>query len=461
LRGYRIELGEIEHVMSQHPAVRQVVVVAREDVPGDKRLVAYIVAAQASAGVLDDVRARLRSALPDYMVPAHIVALDALPLTPNGKVDRKALPAPSGAAATGESTSYVAPTTELETSLAVAWERVLGIPRVGVHDNFFDLGGDSLKVLNLIVEMERNAGIEIDLGSVFKFPTIAALVKSIGNAGAKDASMAVPLQPDGEGRPVFCLCGISMYRDFASSLGKDQPVFGVYVPEEQALAKGAMKGEKVHIDVARLAKSYYEAIRRVSPNGPYRLAGSSFGGIVALEVASMLRREGAEVELVALLDTLSPRGIRRNWVKWFYRRAGQVIRGEAPRKLLRELSKLQDRMVARGWLPGTRDPAQVAEDAHALKQEAYFAAIGTWKARRLVADFQVILFRATDQFWGPQDELDEDYGWRHYLSGPLSIVDVGGDHLGILKNPHVEELGRRVREHLASTEGTAERKISA
>lgn len=461
VRGYRIELGEIEHAISQHPGVRQVVVVAREDAPGDKRLVAYVVAPQAPAALMDELRARLRGSLPDYMVPALFVLLETLPLTPNGKIDRKALPAPAGGAGRSDAASYVAPTTELETSLAVAWEHVLGIARVGIHDNFFDLGGDSLKVLNLIVEMERNAGIDIDLGAVFKFPTIATLVKSLGDAGARDASMAVALQPEGDGPPVFCLCGISMYRDFAASLGKDQPVFGVYVPEEQALAKGAMKGAKVHVDVATLARSYCDAIRRVLPNGPYRLAGSSFGGIVALEVASMLRREGVDVEIVALLDTLSPRGIRRNWVKWFYRRAGQVIRGEAPRKVLRELSKLQDRLVARGWLPGVRDAAQVALEAHALKQEAYFAAIGTWKARRLVADFQVVLFRATEQHWGPQDELDEDYGWHHYLSGPLAIVDVVGDHLGILKPPYVQELGRRVREHLFARRDVRARDISA
>jgi thioesterase domain-containing protein len=179
------------------------------------------------------------------------------------------------------------------------------------------------------------------------------------------------------------------------------------------------------------------------------LAGSSFGGIVALEVASMMRRDGEQVELVALLDTLSPRGIRRNWVKWVYRRVSQVISGDAPRKILRELSKVQDRLVARGWLPGTRDPARVVNDAHALKQAAYFAAIGTWKARRLVTDFKVILFRASDQYWGPQDELDDDYGWHHYLTGPLSVVNVSGEHLGILENPHVANLGRRVLESLS------------
>jgi amino acid adenylation domain-containing protein len=446
LRGYRIELGEIEACLARHPRVRQAVAVARE-VAGEKRLVAYVVSDDSSGELVEEMRARLRGALPDYMVPAHFVRLDALPQTPNGKVDRKALPAPR-TADVSRAGSYVAPTTELEISLADAWQRVLGIARVGVNENFFELGGNSLTVLKLLVEMERTTGIELNLGAIFQRPTISALVKSFDSDTARDASMVVPLQPEGDGRPIFCLCGISMYRELASSLGKRQPVFGVYVPEEQSLTRQALKGAKLDISIPRLAQAYYEAVLRASPRGPYRLAGSSFGGIVALEVASMMRREGADVELVALLDTLSPRGIRRNWVKWAYRRAGQLVRGEAPRKLLRELSKFQDRLVARGWIPGTRDPAHVAEEAFELKQDAYYAAIGTWKTRALIADFKVILFRARDQDWGPQDELDDDYGWHHYLSEPPTVVAVSGDHLGILKSPHVADLGRKVQEHL-------------
>jgi amino acid adenylation domain-containing protein len=450
LRGYRIELGEIEACIARHPAVRQSVVVAREDVPGDRRLVAYVVSDTPQPDLAEELRSLLRTAVPDYMVPAHFVTLESLPLTPNGKVDRKALPAPMAADLATSIDSYVAPRTELETSLAVAWQRVLGVERVGVEDNFFELGGDSLKVVKLIIEIENASSIHIDLGAIFKFPTIASLVKALGSDAAKEASMAVPLQSAGDGRPIYCLCGINMYQEFAHSLGKGQPVFGVYIPEEQALTRDALRGAKLDVDIPRLAKSYYAAIVKTSPRGPYRLAGSSFGGIVALEVASMMRHDGVDVELVALLDTLSPRGIRRNWVKWAYRRASQVVSGEAAHKLLREFSKIQDKLVARGWIPGTRDAYHVAEEAYSLKQEAYFAAIGTWKTRRLVTDFKVVLFRASDQGWGAHNELDDDYGWHHYLTGPIAIVDVRGDHLGILKSPHVAELGRRVGECLTS-----------
>jgi amino acid adenylation domain-containing protein len=462
LRGYRIELGEIEACIARHSGVRQVVVVAREDVPGDKRLVAYIVPNQPPPDLVEQLRAQLRAAVPDYMVPAHFVSLDVLPLTPNGKVDRKALPAPRDTELASGAGTYVAPRTELEISLASAWQRVLGIARVGIHDNLFDLGGNSLAVVKLMLEMEKATGIEIALGTIFRFPTIAGLVGSFGSGAAEDASLIVPLQPEGDGLPVFCLSGILLYQEFANSLGKGQPVFGVYVAEEHALTKQALRGEKVDISSAQLAKGYYDAIVRVAPKGPYRLAGVSFGGIVALEVASMMRRNGAPVEMVVLLDTLSPRATRRNWIKWALRRARQLMTGEGRSKALRKLASIREKFVARLSATSERDEARAAEDAHAIKQAAFYAAIHKWTADRLSADFRIVLFRASDQDWGPAFDFEHDYGWHHYLGGPLLVVDVSGDHLGILKTPHVAELGRKVQEHLSlTTFGLADRQGEA
>jgi hypothetical protein len=143
IRGFRIELGEIEAVLGQHPDVTEVVVVVREEVASDKRLVAYVVAAKEAAGLIEELKDYLRNQLPEYMVPAHFSILPGLPLTPNGKVDRKALPAPSYARP--ESTRpYVAPRSSEEESLASIWASVLGVPRVSIEDNFFELGGDSI-----------------------------------------------------------------------------------------------------------------------------------------------------------------------------------------------------------------------------------------------------------------------------------------------------------------------------
>ncbi|RKH36324.1 non-ribosomal peptide synthetase, partial [Corallococcus llansteffanensis] len=141
LRGFRLELGEIEAALARQPGVREVAVLVREDVPGDKRLVAYLVLAPDSPSV-SELRRALQQQLPGYMVPAHLLPLDALPLTPNGKLDRRALPAPD--ARPSLDTGFVAPQSALEQQLASAWQSVLRLDKVGVHDNFFDLGGNSL-----------------------------------------------------------------------------------------------------------------------------------------------------------------------------------------------------------------------------------------------------------------------------------------------------------------------------
>jgi amino acid adenylation domain-containing protein len=173
IRGFRIELGEIEAAIRSQPTVREAVVLAREDRPGDRRLVAYIVTTGAVPAVEQDLRVRLRAELPEYMVPSVIVPLDALPLSPNGKVDRKSLPAPDeGARPTG--LEYVAPRTGLEKTVSDVWASVLGKATVGVEDNFFDLGGNSILLLQVVAHA-RKAGIEVTPLDMFRFPTVRAL----------------------------------------------------------------------------------------------------------------------------------------------------------------------------------------------------------------------------------------------------------------------------------------------
>jgi len=194
IRGFRIELGEIESALLTQPQVREAVVLAREDVAGDKRLVAYVVP-QAGDEAIDQARLRavLLATLPEYMVPGHYVVLERMPLTPNGKVDRKALPAPQY---TRIDLGYVAPRTQTEAALAAIWAEVLKLDRVGIHDNFFELGGHSLLTVTVIERMRR-AGLQVDVGALFATPTVAGLAATAG-AGADE--VAVP--PNGI--PIGC-----------------------------------------------------------------------------------------------------------------------------------------------------------------------------------------------------------------------------------------------------------------
>ena len=178
IRGLRIELGEIETALATLPGVRDAVVLAREDVPGEKRLVAYVVPAGPSAPAPRELRALLQPTLPAHLIPADFVLLDILPLTPNGKVDRRALPAPE-ADRPNLVDAYAAPRTPTEATLADIWMEVLGVPRVGVHDNFFELGGHSLSATRVVSRVRTRCGVELTLRSVFDSPTISALAEAI------------------------------------------------------------------------------------------------------------------------------------------------------------------------------------------------------------------------------------------------------------------------------------------
>ncbi|HEV2583249.1 MAG TPA: amino acid adenylation domain-containing protein, partial [Ktedonobacteraceae bacterium] len=179
IRGFRIELGEIEARLAEHPTVHEATVVAREDTPGDKRLVAYVVAAEnAESDLAAILRTHLSARLPEYMVPAAYVRLDALPLTPNGKLDRKALPAPEGDAYARQ--AYAPPQGEIEQTLATLWAELLGIERISRHDNFFELGGHSLLAVQLM-ERLRRLGLGAEVRTLFATPTLAELAAILGS----------------------------------------------------------------------------------------------------------------------------------------------------------------------------------------------------------------------------------------------------------------------------------------
>jgi len=197
LRGFRIELGEVESVLNEHPSIRESVVILGEDIAGDKRLIAYLVAEPSVELASSELRHVLREKLPDFMIPSVFVNLDKMPLTPNGKVDRQALPAPEGKLLK-QGTNYVIPRTPLEKSLADIWSEILGLERVGVEDNFFDLGGHSLTATRVISQIRERLYMEIPLRELFNFPTVAGLARRIklraacGSLSGRQPAAALP-----------------------------------------------------------------------------------------------------------------------------------------------------------------------------------------------------------------------------------------------------------------------------
>ncbi|HKG94775.1 MAG TPA: amino acid adenylation domain-containing protein [Gemmatimonadaceae bacterium] len=189
IRGHRIELGEIEAALKAQPGVHETVVVAREDVAGDKRLVGYVTAVPGGEVTLDGAELRnvLRSSLPEYMVPSHVVVLETMPRTPNGKTDRKGLPSPdqvAGASSAAEAAAYVPPGNDLEQQIAAIWQEVLHAPQVGMQDNFFDLGGHSMLVVKVSVKLKAALGRNVAITDLFRFPTVRSLAAHLGGGAA-------------------------------------------------------------------------------------------------------------------------------------------------------------------------------------------------------------------------------------------------------------------------------------
>jgi AMP-binding enzyme/Phosphopantetheine attachment site/AMP-binding enzyme C-terminal domain len=196
IRGFRIELGEIETALAQHTAIREAVVLADGSGPMDTRLVAYTVSDTTSPSAAE-LRAFLRNSLPDYMVPSAFVALDVLPTTPNGKLDRRALPSPDGGRSDTEST-YVAPTTDLERSITAVWREVLQVDRVGIRDNFFDLGGHSLLIIQVQSRLSQMLARDVDLVELFNHPNVEMLAAYL--SAVPDEAEAAPVAAIEEGK---------------------------------------------------------------------------------------------------------------------------------------------------------------------------------------------------------------------------------------------------------------------
>jgi amino acid adenylation domain-containing protein len=250
VRGFRIELGEIETVLAQHQSVGQVIVVASEDTTGGQRLVAYVVPAPGQQAEDGQLRAYLQARLPDYMIPAHFVKLDALPLTPNGKIDRKALPQPEHLAAT--EADYAAPRTPVEERLARIWTEVLGIERVGIDDDFFALGGHSLLATLVISRIRQSLGVEVALHKIFELPTVGTLAGEIETAMREHAApKAPPLVPCARDEKV----PLSYAQQRLWFLDRLEPGSSSYNIHTTVRLKG-------HLDVAALELTLAEIIKR-------------------------------------------------------------------------------------------------------------------------------------------------------------------------------------------------------
>jgi thioesterase domain-containing protein/acyl carrier protein len=316
IRGFRIELGEIEAQLGHHPAISSVVVAARDDANSMKQLVAYATLNDGHRQPeLAEMREFVRVALPEYMVPTQFVFLDALPLTANKKVDRAALPAPSPASASGRASPEDQPRGRLEVQLAALWRGVLANEDIGVHDNFFDHGGHSLKAVQLVAEIESVMGQQLPLAAFFQAPSIREMARLLERSHPLRRGSLVAIKRGGEAVPIFAVPGVGghvlMFGKLARTLPIDRPFYGLQ-------ARGLDGPEKPLTSIRGMAEKYVEEIRAVRPHGPYIIAGACTGGVTAYEMARQLRAAG-ETAVLMLWESWHPSSARRRLV------GGQVL----------------------------------------------------------------------------------------------------------------------------------------
>jgi len=435
LRGFRIELGEIETVLTSHPSIDSAVVVVREDRPGDKKLVAYLVPRPGQNPSPQELRTHLEQSLPGYMVPAAFVKLDALPLTDNGKINRRALPAP--ATSEIEARSRVTPTDQLELILVKIWQRVLGVSNIGVDDNFFDLGGHSLLAVRLLSEVEKVVGRKIPLASLFRGSTVASLAKLLREGSEADPEpLVVEYQAGNGGLPpifVVALPGVRSigYVLLARHLGEDQAFYKLQAQGPLVQGRPLNPQEK-----SVLAQRYIAGMRAVQPHGPYFLAAMCEGCHIAEQMILQLEAQDQEVAMFAIFDTWVQENIRRRWQSrlFGYQQRLHWFRKASIREQMNWMKRAVGHRI-RIWT-GRANALQKPWD------EAY------WPEQFIIPSFRapVVLFKRPKQ---PSLFVDDpQLGWGVRSKGGLEIHTINADHHEVLREPHVQLVSKVLLAHL-------------
>jgi amino acid adenylation domain-containing protein len=441
VRGFRIELGEIETALTKVNGVRQAVVTVREDTPGDTRLIGYVVLKDGVVLTAADIQQELKRTLPDFMVP-FLMMMDSLPLTSNGKVDRKQLPAPDAVAVTRE---VLAPRNEIEAKLTHIWQEALRLPAVGVRDDFFDLGGHSLLAVRVLSRIKDEFGVALPLATLFHEPTVEYLARMISDRqkSSEPALNMIPIQTGGSKPPFFVGGSNPAYVQLAEILGTDQPV---YKMDLYALTEGlVLAGKQPYTSFSDYVAEFIAGMRKVQPTGPYYLGGGCDGGVLALEIARQLQKQGETVGLLLIWETPRTGFFERNMFKsalHFAKRATQSFAsGDLP-------SVIRERLLNQ-----TETAAPLTEE----QQQHLYIFDSFWEA--------IQKFHNPDKFQGRIQFIrtekqyehyhDTSYGWNELATDGIELHTVPGDHGSYFKE-HMNVFGETVRQLLVMSQSAAE-----
>ena len=444
VRGFRIELGEIETRLGEQPGVRRAAVIVREDQPGDPRLVAYVV--PDGSVDHDSLRRGLAAALPAYMIPSAFVSLEQLPLTPNGKLDRRALPAPPVAGATSDPGDE--PRGPIEELIAGVWAVVLKRDRIGRDDNFFELGGHSLQTLP-VTNLLRQGGVEISVADLYKHPTVSSLAAEVRHGRQARDRAAVPMRTNGSQRPLFIVHEISGSIIYAHTLTN---CIDVEVP---VYALPAVPASDPQLRTMReMGERMVGMMRAVAPAGPYRIAGWSFGALLAYEIASQLLAAGERIEFLALIDQgYSEETHALDLLEDEREFLLALLASEATEDQQATIESIGQRagsfeevleQCAAAGITSARIAGLTANEARAvLARDRDIVAAGVrYVAAPIGADVHIFAAR--------EGKFDAEWlGWDAVQTTErLRIHRIAGTHHTILEPPHIDVLGRAISDEL-------------
>jgi amino acid adenylation domain-containing protein len=460
IRGFRVEPGEIEQVLLEIDEIKEAVVSAYDDQFGQKRLVAFVVRGNFSSQEVERVemdtvltwRKQLQDHLPDYMIPQEWLALRELPKTANQKIDRKRLPQPSDI----EENMIAFEVNDfsfMEKMISQVWKKALGIAKVRKDDDFFEIGGHSLVSVEVMSLLEKKLGISLPLNSIFRYPTLRGLAAFLEQKNLQEVNYhsLVSIKPNGDKPPLYIVHGagsvISIYFRLAQVMDEDQPVYG-FQP------KGLDGVEEPHQSVEEMAAYYIECLLAQNPNGPYRLAGYSFGGYVAYEMSRQLQKMGKQVERLILFDTpyfeleenLSEREL---WKLAMGKRLTELkFLFQEPKAYL----ELKQRSIQRKFRAIKK---KIGVDEEVKEENAYTEAIRklTKNHRKIVDlynleryDGELILFRVQHRSFYVEESLH--YGWDPWVNN-VRVVQVSGHHDSLFIEPKIiKEVAEKIQQVL-------------
>lgn len=439
VRGHRVDPTEIEARLLAHEGIDEAAVVGVNDEEGDVRLHAFV---SAREGLVEHLRAHLAKTLPRWMIPARIEHCGDLPRLATGKIDRAALIERARADSVAEAPPAPIDGDALTEHIRLLWCETLGVRRARAGDDFFEQGGDSLLAAQLAARIEQELGATLLLSTLLERWTFAGLVESVRNQSEHAFDVLVTLNAGGTSPPLFIVNGaggnVLRFRPLARELGPDQPVYALQ-------AFGLDGSPDIPDSVEELAARYLQRIRRTQERGPYFLAGYSFGGIVAWEMAQQLVAAGERVALLALFDTVGPsRRLSRplrllNQARYFV----ALPRAEALERLRRTVNVVTKRAAA--WL-ARRASLPAVPSAFKRILLANRRAFAAYRPRPYPG--AAVLIRPE---WGFRIATREpDFGWAALAGGGLEVRDVPGDHDTFMWTPHSATLAAELRRCIAN-----------